>query len=1021
MFRQKTRSACVSQVPIAAAHFLRLGFLLSVSVGTAAADTLRLTQLDHKVWRTRDGAPAPILGIAQDHDGILWLATPRGLYQFDGLQFTEFHARAGEPDLPPGGNISVLVARNGDVWVGSLLHGIARIRHGRVTFFDEHNGFPSLTVGEITEGPDGSIWSVVHGKLMVFGDNRWTDAGAVTGIPKDAAVRAVFFDHEGTQWAAAERSIYYRPRGQRNFLRTQIDLSQGEDTSNFAESKSGELWIAVARTNPTGCDLLQLDVPGHRATDPAVIHISAFAYRIAFASDDSLWVSSSELNRFEPVITGGKERFSRETFGPDEGLTATDTSAIFEDRNGDMWLGTPNGIERFQSPILVRYVGRPLRDPLNIGLARDAQGTIWIGNSRLPLLSVRSGQTQEHGPPLARVITTLFPDSRGAIWIETSDGIVREAQNHLVKVNLPKGIPAWAPRQFFETKSGGLDVSIGTHGVIRLVEGKWSKLEMPSQPKDPPLNFFVDRQDRIWIGYVGGKVGMVDNAAGYVFAVGSGADLGSIDTFLESSEGLLCGGMNGLAIFRGNRFEVLPSADRTAITGISGMVQARNGDLWLNGIHGILRIAASDFRATASQGRPLPTELYTQTEITGPAQNFGFPTAAADANGRIWFNTSGVVAYVDPEHISHNTLPPTLVISGIEGDGQQVGEHNQVKPRTSTVRIPYFGANLFAPEKVNYMYRLHGVDNTWQEVGRRTEAVYTHLRPGKYFFEVKATNGEGIWSAPVSMSFVVLPAFYQTAWFAVLCAIVGILFLWFGLTARVRYLTAGIKQRAEERADERIRIARELHDTLLQGIQGLLLTFHVAAQKVPADHESKPALERALTTADEIIVEGRNRVNRLRTENVTDAELKSLIQGVADNLRSIAPIEFALERNGGSDSLRTQVVDEVFCIAREAVTNAFRHSGGSRIVVKLDYQKQEFKMSCRDNGRGFDAEAFRASQTNGHWGLRGIEERAEGIGAKLSLTSAADKGTEVHITIPARLAYARHRRFENFLKRKPAA
>jgi signal transduction histidine kinase len=319
------------------------------------------------------------------------------------------------------------------------------------------------------------------------------------------------------------------------------------------------------------------------------------------------------------------------------------------------------------------------------------------------------------------------------------------------------------------------------------------------------------------------------------------------------------------------------------------------------------------------------------------------------------------------------------------------------------------------------MYWLHGVDKTWQDVDRRTEAVYTHLGPGKYLFEVRATNGEGVWSAPVSTSLTVLPAFYQTAWFAVLCAIAGILLLWLGLTARVRYLTAGIKQRAEERADERIRIARELHDTLLQGIQGLLLTFHVAAQKVPADHESKQVLERALTTADQIIVEGRNRVNRLRTENVTDAELKSLIQGVADSLRSIAPIDFVLERTGGSNALRSQVVDEVFCIAREALTNAFRHSGASRIIVKLDYKEREFRMSCRDNGRGFDAEGFCALQRNGHWGLCGMEERAESMGAKLSLTSATDKGTEVHIIMPARLAYMGHRRFGDFLKRKFAA
>jgi signal transduction histidine kinase len=684
-----------------------------------------------------------------------------------------------------------------------------------------------------------------------------------------------------------------------------------------------------------------------------------------------------------------------------------------------MWVGTPNGLERFQDPVLIKYVDRPL-DSFVLGLARDAQGTIWIGSARAPLLSVRSGETREHGPPLS-LASVLFPDSRGAIWIKTDDGIVREEGDRPVKVDLPKGVPVWAPRQFFEVKPGEVDVSLGSSGVFRFVGGKWFKWDLPNQPNEVPSSFFVDKKGQTWIGYYSGKVGMVDGTAGYLFGVGSDRDLGSIDTFLESSEGLLCGGVNGIAIFRGHGFDLLPTADPAAITGISGLVQTENGDLWLNGFHGVSRIAYSDFRAAVSQRLPLATQLFTQTEITGPTPDYGFPTAVTDAGGRIWFNTSGVIAYVDPEHVRQNALAPTLAISTVEEDGQPVGQRNQVKAGTSTIRIPYFGANLFAPEKVKYKYWLHGVDKTWQDVGRRPEAVYTHLGPGRYLFEVKATNGEGVWSAPVSTSFTVLPAFYQTISFAVLCVVAGVLLLWLGLTARVRYVTAGIRQRAEERAEERIRIARELHDTLLQGVQGLLLSFHAAASKVPAEHESKRALEMALTRADQIILEGRNRVTRLRSDNLTDAELKSTIEGVAADLNGVATINVAVDRMGGSDTLQSHVLDEVFCIAREALTNAFRHSGASTIAVELDYQKREFRMTCRDNGRGFDPKEFPASQANGHWGLRGMAERAEKIGAKFCYTSTPQKGTEVCVAVPARLAYARTTRFRGFFVRNTGA
>ena len=259
----------------------------------------------------------------------------------------------------------------------------------------------------------------------------------------------------------------------------------------------------------------------------------------------------------------------------------------------------------------------------------------------------------------------------------------------------------------------------------------------------------------------------------------------------------------------------------------------------------------------------------------------------------------------------------------------------------------------------------------------------------------------------MSDSFIVLPRFYQTTWFVLLSLASIALLLWLAYVFRVRSMTRAIRIRAEERADERIRIARELHDTLLQGVQGLLLTFHVAAEKVPTDHESTKTLERALDTADRLIVEGRNRVSRLRSVHLTDSELRTSIERFASDLNGHGATEFVAERKGENDVLQAHVVEEIFCIAREALTNAFRHSEAPRIVVELDYQKRKFVFTCRDNGRGFDPVALQASQTNGHWGLRGMAERAEKIGAKFSYASVVGNGTKVQVIVPARRAYLR--------------
>jgi signal transduction histidine kinase len=227
--------------------------------------------------------------------------------------------------------------------------------------------------------------------------------------------------------------------------------------------------------------------------------------------------------------------------------------------------------------------------------------------------------------------------------------------------------------------------------------------------------------------------------------------------------------------------------------------------------------------------------------------------------------------------------------------------------------------------------------------------------------------------------------------------------------------------RAEERADERVRIARDLHDTLLQGVQGLLLSFHVAAEKAPSDHESKRALEKALATADRIILEGRNRVTRLRSDHLTDAELTPSLECFANDLDVDGAVHFVVERRGGAERLENQVVDEVVSIAREAMTNAFRHAHASRVQVELDYGTREFGMSCRDNGRGFNVESVLAEAPNGHFGIRGMAERAKSIGATFSCRSAPQEGTDVIVVLPARRAYVRRPGLRRWLRRDRAS
>jgi signal transduction histidine kinase len=487
----------------------------------------------------------------------------------------------------------------------------------------------------------------------------------------------------------------------------------------------------------------------------------------------------------------------------------------------------------------------------------------------------------------------------------------------------------------------------------------------------------------------------------------SAPGLGLVYAFLDSPRNFFAVGLNGLAVRRGTRFEMLLFEDRTSVTGLNGIVEARNGDLWLNGARGIVRVPANELQtALAQPAHRMKSELVTEGDFAGLSLTADrVITAARDADGNLWFVTRNGVLHLDPEHRRSDIRPPIVSIRSIAADRIPLGAAKTFSPRPQTLEIHYFGVHLTDPDRVTYRYRLVGFDGAWQDAGGRTEAFYTNLPSGDYTFQVIASSGNDAWTAPVSSpEFTVLPAFYQTTWFKLLVIGAAIAFLFGIFTLRVRAVTRSVRARAEERADERIRIARELHDTLLQGIQGLLLNFHVAAQRIAPDNASRAMLERTLATADRIILEGRNRVISLRSEQLTDGELAAALENAGRDLALGESVEFKVTRSGRSAKLLAHVADEIFVIAREALTNAYRHSGASHIRIELEYGRRYFSMICSDDGCGFDENS---AEKQGHWGLRGMAERARKLGGRLRARSESARGTDIIASVPSYRAYRR--------------
>jgi signal transduction histidine kinase len=330
----------------------------------------------------------------------------------------------------------------------------------------------------------------------------------------------------------------------------------------------------------------------------------------------------------------------------------------------------------------------------------------------------------------------------------------------------------------------------------------------------------------------------------------------------------------------------------------------------------------------------------------------------------------------------------------------------QLPTHTTNVRIEYTAGSLTIPERVRFRHRLEGLDRDWQDAGDRREAVYTNLGPGKYTFHVIAANNDGVWnSIGASLPFTIAPAFYQTRWFYALCALICVGLLWILYMMRIRQISSQVRGRLEERLAERERIARDLHDTLLQSIQGLILRLRATVARLPKQMEAYSQMEQALERADEVLTEGRDRVKYLRASPSLDTDLPRAIESVGEQMATSLTARFRLKVDGISRDLHPIVLEEALFIAREALVNAFRHANAHQIEVEISFGKTELLVRIRDDGEGIGAEVLQRGGRDGHWGLLGMRERAKKIRATLTIWSKSGAGTEVDLRVPANVAY----------------
>ena len=1017
-----------------ARHFLALfivvvGVLLACGGAFALDPNLDVSQYAHTSWKIRDGfAKGSIFPIAQTPDGYLWLGTQIGLLRFDGVRPVPWQP-SGNEQLPSNNIRDMVVTHDGTLWI-STLKGLASWKDGKLTQYPEVAG---RLVGSLLEDREQTIWVGVYeaskGRLCAIRDGKVDCYGSGTfGFFVDP----LYQDHEGNLWVRSQTALWRWAPG----LPERYVLPKGvTNVMAVAEDDSGTLLLG------TDGGLKQL-VAG-RIENYSLPGITGHFTPETFlrTRDGSLWIGTSQ--GLLHLHQGKVDRFS-----PADGLSGEVVHRIFEDREGNVWLATPDGIDRFREyPVTAISRNQGLSNSATYSVQATPDGSIWIGtpdalnrwvNGRITVYHSRSTLGQRRRPDetklnvsgtaaevansgLAGSPRALGLDNIGRLWASTSDGVFYFERGRFVRV---PGVPA------------GATFSIGgdRHGNVWILQNehffRWSP---NAAVRQIPWSQFGQRMGRtmlpdrepggLWLGFLeGGLVYLKDGKI--VRSYGAADGLGGRVNHLRfgPNGGVWASTESGLSRVKDGLVATLTSKNGLPCDEVHWSMEDDAHAAWLYMPCGLVRIARSELDAWIDDPKHIlkPTVFDSSDGVisVGLYGAIG-PHVTKSPDGRIWFVPYDGVSVIDPQHLPFNKLPPPVHIEQITADHKtydvtsDASGRVSLPPRVRDLQIDYTALSLGAPEKVLFRYKLEGWDRDWQDVGTRRQAFYSNLPPRNYTFRVMACNNSSVWNeAGTSLNFFVAPAYYQTWWFRSLgmVAFLGLLAVLYRL--RLRQLSRQFNLRLEGRVAERTRIARDLHDTLLQSFQGVLLKLHAVLYVIPnRPADAQKTLESVIGQARQAITEGRDAVQGMRSSTLVGNDLARALSMLGEDLAAEQgkgkPPEFCVQVQGTTRELAPLVRDDVYRIASEALRNAFLHAHAGRIEVEIQYDPRQLRLRVRDNGKGIDPKFLEGGGRAGHYGLPGMHERAKLVGGKLAVWSELDSGTETELTIPASIAYAK--------------
>jgi len=987
--------------------------------------------------------------IVQDDQGFIWFGTQYGLDRYDGYEFKVFtHDPAHANSLSCVYIHSLFKDRSGALWVGcdQFLDRFDGV-HETFTHYRIEAGEVGTYVGDISQDRTGMLWLATGSGLFRLNP----DTAQIIHYVHDPAnptslgsnqVRYTLEDRTGRFWVADGENLDEFDRESGRVL-SRVRLSEGLRLISFYEDHLGVFWITYI-TSSTGSGLAVLD----RSTN-SLIPYSIYDRRsgkelpagvMAATEDNSqtLWLASFgagllKLDRERGVFI----RYRNYPENP-ESITEDRVMSLCGDREGNVWAGfnasEPNFFRTERAPfmpLVTRNNPRSHGENIVGAVYEDHDQILWMATTgALNRINRRSGESTAYQPPgqgLSSDVIAITEDPGGGLWIGTyGAGLSRfdrrtgRFKTFLHKPENPSSLSNNIVSRMLIDHAGTMWV--GTYnGLDRFDPQSESFVVYKQDTKSDDevyANFSEDKSGFLWMGGFRGlnrfdpKTAQFTVYAHRVDDPSSLSDNVVTSTYVDHSGNLWVSTENGLNQLNreSGTFTHYYVKDGLPSNAVSCILEDQFGMLWMSTNRGLSRFD------------PVANRFTNYSTVDGlPGNDFtGWDACSKSPRGEMFFGGfSGGVAFF-PNKVINTSYPLPLVLTDFQlaGHSVEVGANSPLGKSisyTSDVTLTHdqnifslsFAAlTYFNPDANRYRYKLQGLDRDWIEVGSdRRLASYTTLPAGKYTFHVQSATRQGVWNEPgLALGITILPPWWDTFWFRLLWIVATISILWTLYLIRLKQMEAEIRARIEERLGERERIARELHDTLLQGIQGLILRFQAVAERIPASEPARQMIEKVLDRADEVLVEGRDRVKNLRL----NAQMKTLREALTEVIKDLAVskgVEFSVVVEGDARKLNPLVRDEAYWIGHEALVNALHHARAKRIEVEIAYDPSHLRLRIRDDGSGIDPKIIEAGGKPGHWGMRGMRERAAKIGAHLETWSRPGAGTELELRIPGSVAY----------------